>query len=82
MNSLAQTDSKETLKPVDGLWFEDGNVVIRAETKIFQVYSGVLMAHSHVLRDTLSSLDPAILHLPDIALDVEVFLRAIFHAAH
>lgn len=89
-----RTESVKTndLLPVDELehssevWFEDGNVIIQAESIIFRVHRGILSAQSPILRNLLSSLSdikPAvfggcpILSLTDHAKDVAHFLKAM-----
>ncbi len=37
--------------PYEGLWFEDGNVVVVAEKSAFKVHLGVLARHSEFFRD-------------------------------
>ncbi|KAJ7159379.1 hypothetical protein C8R43DRAFT_881836 [Mycena crocata] len=61
-------------------------IVIRAETKIFQVSRAILAARSTVFRDMIAfpqptSGDVEISELHDSAADVEVFLRAIFDSS-
>ncbi|KAJ7142093.1 hypothetical protein C8R43DRAFT_1016281 [Mycena crocata] len=72
---------------VQGLWFEDGNVIIQAETDLFRVYRGVLAARSPIFQDMLGLPQPQepetlegapLVHLPDSSAEVVVFLRAIF----
>ena len=75
---------------VNGLWFSDGSVVIKADSKIFRVYSCLLADQCTVFNDmfTLPSLAESdmelidgisVVTLPDSAEDVEVFLRAIIY---
>ncbi|KAJ7448948.1 hypothetical protein FB451DRAFT_1288199 [Mycena latifolia] len=75
---------------VDGLWFPDGTLVIRAECKIFRVAKSVLAARSSVFRDMVAFpqgedaeiIDGSSVVLHDSATDVEVFLRAIFDSSY
>ncbi|KAJ7684273.1 hypothetical protein DFH06DRAFT_1155170 [Mycena polygramma] len=69
------------------LWFDDGNLIIQAEDRQFRVYRGVLGARSPIFQDMLSFPQPSdselvdgcpLVRLPDSALEVTVFLRAIF----
>ncbi|KAJ7119091.1 hypothetical protein C8R44DRAFT_707401 [Mycena epipterygia] len=73
---------------VQGLWFEDGNLVIQAGNSQFRVYRGVLAARSSVFQDMLAFPQPPdselvdgcpLVCLPDPATEVTVFLKAIFH---
>ncbi|KAJ7128811.1 hypothetical protein C8R43DRAFT_692958 [Mycena crocata] len=77
------------LKPVEGLWFPDADLILRAEHALFRVYSGILAARSAVFSDMVAFPQPALPHglsihgnpvvqLHDSAAEVEVFLRAIF----
>ncbi|KAK7036027.1 BTB domain-containing protein, partial [Favolaschia claudopus] len=73
------------------VWFEDGNIVIRAENTQFRVYRGVLAAKSPVFQDMFSIFQPIdsetvdgcpLIRLPDVATaEVAVFLKAIFDSA-
>ncbi|KAJ7114158.1 hypothetical protein C8R43DRAFT_1039448 [Mycena crocata] len=74
-------------QPVEELWFEDGNLVIQAGNSQFRVYRGFLAARSPVFKDMLSFPQPSdaeliegcpLVRLPDPALEVTVFLKAIF----
>ncbi|KAJ6630419.1 hypothetical protein B0H10DRAFT_1774514 [Mycena sp. CBHHK59/15] len=69
------------------LWFDDGNLVLRAEGNMYRVYRGILAARSPVFKDMFALPQPAdaeviegcpVVRLPDPALEVTVFLRAIF----
>lgn len=40
------------------LWFEDGNVVLVAETTGFRVYRGLLARHSEIFHDMFSMPQP------------------------
>ncbi|KAJ7490882.1 hypothetical protein FB451DRAFT_1011882, partial [Mycena latifolia] len=74
------------LQRVSGLWFEDGNVIIHAETNHFRVYRGVLAARSPIFHDMLDLSQPQeqetlqgcpVVRLPDAAAEVAVFLKAL-----
>lgn len=41
------------------LWFEDGNVILVAETTGFCVYQGMLTKHSEVFRERLAKQPPS-----------------------
>ncbi|KAJ7450077.1 hypothetical protein B0H11DRAFT_1877656 [Mycena galericulata] len=89
--SLASTIvESETLTRVEHLWFEEDNLIIRAEDSLFRVSKGVLAARSPVFKGMLFGLprpNPAhivtmygcpVIQLHHSAADVEYFLRAIF----
>lgn len=70
-------------------WFEDGNVVLQAQSSIFKVYKGLLSQESEVFKSMFalpqSSTGPSELYdgcplvvLQDSAADVRVFIQAIF----
>jgi hypothetical protein len=73
---------------VHGLWFEDGGLIIKAESTIFRISKCLLAARSTFFSDMII-LPPLpesdmelidgipVVTLPDPAKDVEVFLRAI-----
>ncbi|KAJ7100438.1 hypothetical protein C8R44DRAFT_859346 [Mycena epipterygia] len=79
------TDS-QLLTRAPGLWFEDGGLIIRAQTTLFRVSRDVLATHSSIFRDMLflpsgedNMMDGCpFVHLPDNAKDVGYFLRALF----
>ncbi|KDR69921.1 hypothetical protein GALMADRAFT_76606 [Galerina marginata CBS 339.88] len=86
-------DSIPPEKPaqVEGLWFEDGNLILRAENSLFRIYSGLLAARSSVFRDMLSFPPPyegnptmdgcSIVTVYDSARDMGYFLQAIFDSS-
>ncbi|KAJ6478168.1 hypothetical protein C8R47DRAFT_1219705 [Mycena vitilis] len=51
---MQHTPSAATLTRVASLWFEDDNLIVRAESSLFRVSKGVLAARSSVFRDILS----------------------------
>ncbi|KAJ7689849.1 hypothetical protein B0H17DRAFT_904472, partial [Mycena rosella] len=72
---------------VEELWFEDGNIVIQAGNSQFRLYRGILAARSPVFQDMLSFPQPSdselvegcpLVRLPDVAIEVTAFLKAIF----
>ncbi|KAJ7616581.1 hypothetical protein FB45DRAFT_1008037 [Roridomyces roridus] len=88
MQQLASEESE--LIRVPELWFEDDNLILRAENHIFRVSKGVLAARSSVFRDMLSfsatdgdeQIDGCpVVRLHDSPMDVTYFLRAIFDSA-
>lgn len=51
--SMQNTD-QPALHRVPELWFDDDNLILRAENHLFRVSKGVLAARSSVFRDMLS----------------------------
>ncbi|KAH9487462.1 hypothetical protein JR316_0001538 [Psilocybe cubensis] len=78
--------------PVEDLWFEDGNLILKAENSLFKIYSGLLAARSSVFRDMLAFPPPAegnatvsgcpIVTVYDSAKDMGYFLRAVFDTSY
>jgi hypothetical protein len=83
-NPLGAVPSAEAPKNVEGLWFDDGNLIIRAENTEFKVYRNLLAAHSSAIAGMIAASTPdmkdgcAFVHLSDNAIDVEYFLKALF----
>ncbi|KAK7036050.1 hypothetical protein R3P38DRAFT_2910369 [Favolaschia claudopus] len=80
-------DSDQAIQKVHDLWFDDGNLVIAASNCLYRVYRGSLARYSSVFQDMLSFPQPPdaellegcpVVKLPDPALDVTPFLKAIF----
>ncbi|KAF7353923.1 hypothetical protein MVEN_01078400 [Mycena venus] len=76
-----------SVKRVQELWFEDGNLVIQAGNSQYRVYRGVLAARSPVFQDMLSIPQPPeselvdgcpLVWLPDAEAEVTSFLKALF----
>ncbi|KAJ6630388.1 hypothetical protein B0H10DRAFT_1774531 [Mycena sp. CBHHK59/15] len=74
-------------KRIEELWFDDGGLVIRAQSSLFRVSRAILAARSCVFKDMLSFPQPPeseliegcpVVQLHDSADDMTVFLRAIF----
>ncbi|KAJ6506385.1 hypothetical protein C8R47DRAFT_1037549, partial [Mycena vitilis] len=83
-------DQDNTL--VEGLWFSDGFLVIKAEEKCFRVPRAILSARSTVFASMLEQEPPQncetvlndgtpVIVLHDSAKEVEVFLRAIYDSS-
>jgi len=82
------SNPQEKAVPVDGLWFDDGNLILQAEKSLFKIYRGLLAHHSSVFRDMLAFPPPAegnamlegypIVTVYDSAKDMGYFLKAIF----
>ncbi|KAJ7133798.1 hypothetical protein C8R46DRAFT_1362338 [Mycena filopes] len=72
---------------VEGLWFNDGTLVLQAGTAAFRVYAGFLAERSPVFHDMLQFPQPEgghriedcpVVELSDDKHDLEYFLRALF----
>ncbi|KAJ7436823.1 hypothetical protein FB451DRAFT_1152930 [Mycena latifolia] len=85
-------DSSGTTAPirVAELWFDDGNLVIQAESSLFRVTKGILAARSSTFNDLFTIPQPddcetvdgcPFVRLPDSADDVTAFLKAIFDSS-
>lgn len=84
-----RTDSDEPVTFTHSdLWWEDGNIVIQAETTQFRVYKGHLATHSEIFRDMFSipqpSMDPKetvegcpVVQVSDTAEDWTYILQAL-----
>ncbi|KAJ7104978.1 hypothetical protein C8R44DRAFT_715631 [Mycena epipterygia] len=73
------------------VWFDDGTVVLQAETTLFRVYRGVLAAQSPIFRDTFAIPQPPtqdtyegclLIVLHDSPDDLKEFLLAIHDAGY
>ncbi|KAJ6585167.1 hypothetical protein B0H19DRAFT_1320491, partial [Mycena capillaripes] len=64
-------------------WFQDGNIIIMAETMAFKVYKGMVSQHSSLLRDKLENEVAEIIEgcpaiqLDDSTADLSNFLTVI-----
>ncbi|KAF7312967.1 F-box domain-containing protein [Mycena kentingensis (nom. inval.)] len=97
-DSEAEAAEKAALQPSPGVrlmlrssvWYDDGNIIVQAETTRFRVYGGALAFHSPVLKAIVDSLDEnsptadgcRIVHVSDAALDVEEVLKKLFHQCY
>lgn len=69
------------------LWFDDGNIVLQAEQTLFRVFKSVLGRESSVFADMLSLPGRSaelyegipLVHMPDSAEDMTLFLSVIFN---
>jgi hypothetical protein len=77
------------LECCEELWFNDGTVVFRAESRLFRVYGGLLAFYSSVFRDMFSVPQPPaaemafgchFVELPDRAFDVYHMFKLIHDA--
>jgi hypothetical protein len=74
---------------VSDLWYDDGNIVLQAESSLFRVFLGVLAAHSAIFND-IQKLprsqdqemygDCPLMVLHDKAEDLANFLRAVYNS--
>ncbi len=78
------------MERVENLWFDDGSVVIKAQTKLFRVSRGILAAQSAIFADMfrVPQLPGAeqihgcpVVNMPYQARDVTVFFRAMFDSS-
>ncbi|KAJ7666753.1 hypothetical protein DFH06DRAFT_1085908 [Mycena polygramma] len=90
--SVASTvvESEDNFTRVEELWFEEDNLIVRAEDTLFRVSKGILAARSPVLKAMLFGLPQPnpenmgrlygcpVLELPHSARSVTNFLKAIF----
>ncbi|KAJ6502751.1 hypothetical protein C8R47DRAFT_969582 [Mycena vitilis] len=83
----------ESLRQVEGLWFSNDTLVLRAENSIFRVSKSMLAARSTVFESMIefppSTADgdqmmdgSPVVRLHDCASEVEAFLRAIFDSSY
>ncbi|KAF7295799.1 hypothetical protein HMN09_01122800 [Mycena chlorophos] len=85
-------DQSDDLTRVPALWFDDGTLVVRAQTTLFKVHRSVLSARSSVFHDMLAfpqdngGLETfegcPIVALPDEAQEVQSFLLAIYDSSY
>jgi len=70
------------------LWYNDGSIVLNAETTLFRVHRTILSAYSTVFSDMFSNPQPpnqdaidgcAVICLHDTANDMEFLLRALIN---
>ncbi|KAK7062370.1 BTB domain-containing protein [Favolaschia claudopus] len=94
---MSSSQSQQELKRVDGLWFPDASLILRAENSLFRVHGSILAARSSVFQDMISFPQPprseggqsdidtvdghGVVVLHDAAAEVEAFLRAIFDSS-
>lgn len=69
------------------VWFEDGNVVLIAQSTAFRLHRGVLSTHSEVFRDMFTVPQPAtaelwegcpVVHLSDLKNDLMHMVKALY----
>ncbi|KAK7036043.1 BTB domain-containing protein, partial [Favolaschia claudopus] len=82
-------DAETSREPhrLEDLWFDDGNLVIQAQSTLYRVYRGFLSSRSTVFEDMLAFPQPPdaelvegcpLVRLPDPENEVTPFLKAIF----
>lgn len=72
-------------------WIDDGNIVLAVQGKYFRVHRSILSSYSEVFKDMFDSTQPnegerseelieqcPIVHLHDVANDVQIMLRAMY----
>jgi hypothetical protein len=91
MDSPTIVQDVPELQRVEDLWFEDGTLVLQAESSIFRIYKSILSIKSSVLRGILSKSqnqqdglieDCPVVRLDDSAEDLTDFLKAIYDAEY
>ncbi|KAF8882749.1 hypothetical protein CPB84DRAFT_1851129 [Gymnopilus junonius] len=91
-STSCESQSEQNHTQADWLWFEDGNLILRAETTLFRIYSGLLARQSSVFQDMQGFPTPVeggditmdgcpIVTVYDSAQDMSYFLRAIFDSS-
>ncbi|TRM56275.1 hypothetical protein BD626DRAFT_520041, partial [Schizophyllum amplum] len=72
---------------LQNLWFEDGDIIIAAQSRRFRVHKAFMSLHAAVIKDMLSFPQPAeqestegvpIVTFPDDERDMEYFVRAVY----
>ncbi|KAJ3558802.1 hypothetical protein NM688_g713 [Phlebia brevispora] len=72
----------------ESLWFDDGNIILRAEDTMFRVYRGVLCRASDVFKDLFDIPQPSdpetidgipVVRMPDSALELADVLDILFN---
>ncbi|KAJ7071877.1 hypothetical protein B0H15DRAFT_957434 [Mycena belliarum] len=83
----------DTVTQIDGLWFSNDTVILRAGNSVFRVCKSILAARSSVFQSMFEFPQPAsdgdeimdgspVVRLHDSAADVEPFIRAIFDSSY
>lgn len=84
--SPVQPTSQNDLIMSTNVWFEDGTIVIQAESTVFRVYKGILQRDSTVFNDMFSIPQPddaptfwgaPLVELKDEARELEIFLDTL-----
>ncbi len=86
MDITSPKNSTEETFDHSSVWFEDGNIIVQAESAQFRVYRGILAMNSSVLRGMFELAQPdesdmqdgcPVVHFYDSAQDVRHFLCAL-----
>jgi hypothetical protein len=84
MSSSAHPRDLSELQRVEDLWFEDGTLILQAESSLFRIYKSILSIKSSILRGILAkpsknSIDDCpVVCLDDPAEDLTYFLKAVY----
>jgi hypothetical protein len=89
MDDTFMSPVEADLRRCEELWFEDGNIVLRAEHTIFRLYKGFLASHSSIFHDMLALPQPAdgsaetyenceVVYMNDSAYEMTEFLKALY----
>ena len=90
--SPVPADVDGSIKQDSDIWFEDGNVVVIAQTTAFRFHKSVVSLHSSVFRDIFSIPQPSlvgeeadqgfdgcpVVHVSDTSYDFRELIRAIY----
>ncbi|KAJ7233718.1 hypothetical protein B0H12DRAFT_167140 [Mycena haematopus] len=85
---MKSTISLPHFERINSLWFDDGNLIIQAGTHLFRIFRGMLVKHSLVFEELLSSQNLStyevfdgcpILVVPQDGIAVGHFLAAIYN---
>ncbi|KAJ7081128.1 hypothetical protein B0H15DRAFT_803736 [Mycena belliarum] len=90
IEELSAETPPELVRSTD-VWFEDGTVVLQADSTLFRVYRGVLSAQSPIFRDAFTIPQPSeeeayegcpVVTLHDSAEDLTLFLLGLLDAGY
>lgn len=56
MSGLPSLIQPSAMQPSNDVWFDDGNVILQAESTLFKVYRGILAQNSSVFHDMVGEL--------------------------
>lgn len=56
MSGLPSLIPPSVMQPSNDVWFDDGNVILQAESTLFKVYRGILVQNSTVFHDMVGEL--------------------------
>ena len=91
---MGDTGSSMSIKRDSDIWFDDGNIVVVAQSTAFRFHKSVVSLHSSVFRDLFSIPQPSLMdeevdeilifdgcpvvHVSDTSYDFRELLRAIY----